>query len=143
MIIWTFRNNLSGLVLGRPHLSWEGSERDRIRSINETRTTNRYLTVPSYGRLCRFWCGNLYLTATAVLGKPYWARLRFMSRPQLGLLKHMLEGGHVHSADKSVDENVHQTQAVFPYNVPLDSALPVIWMARLPWLHLRNGRMAF
>jgi cystathionine beta-synthase len=45
---------------------------------------------------------------------------------EVDLLKHILEGGHVHSADETVAEIVCPTQAIFPSNAPLDSALPAI-----------------
>jgi len=45
---------------------------------------------------------------------------------EVDLLKHMLENGHVHSADETVAEIVCPTQAVFPTNASLEAALPAI-----------------
>jgi cystathionine beta-synthase len=45
---------------------------------------------------------------------------------EVDLLKHLLENGHVHSADETVAEILSPTQAVFPSAAPIDAALPAI-----------------
>jgi cystathionine beta-synthase len=45
---------------------------------------------------------------------------------EVDLLKHMLESGHVHSANEPVAEIVSPMQAIFPSDASLDMALPAI-----------------
>ena len=45
---------------------------------------------------------------------------------EVDLLKHLLESGHVHSAEETIAEIVCPAQAVFPTSTPLDAALPAI-----------------
>ncbi len=45
---------------------------------------------------------------------------------EVELLKHMLEAGHVHSADETIAEIVRPTAAVFPADTHLEAVLPAI-----------------
>lgn len=45
---------------------------------------------------------------------------------EVDLLKHMLEGGHIHSADETIAAIVSRTQAIFPSDASIETALPAI-----------------
>lgn len=45
---------------------------------------------------------------------------------EVGLLKHMLGNGHVHSTDETVSEIISPIEGIFPSHAPIDSALPAI-----------------
>ncbi len=61
---------------------------------------------------------------------------------EVDLLKHMLEGKHIHSADETIAEIVSPTQAIFPQQRPWMRLCPRLWMGRLPWLPMKTSPLA-
>jgi CBS domain-containing protein len=57
---------------------------------------------------------------------------------EVDLLKHMLENGHVHSADETVAEIVSPTQAIFPSTASIDAALPAIMDGQVALVTVEN-----
>jgi len=45
---------------------------------------------------------------------------------EVDLLKHLLENGHVHSAEETVAKIVSPIEAIYPASAPIDAALPAI-----------------